>query len=61
MKIATAFLARVAREEDTRRKAVCVLFLSVHLISGCAVLNNSVKFYQDQPRRPINWREYTSD
>lgn len=61
MKIATAFLALVARQELTRRKAGWVLFLSVHLISGCAVLNNSVKFYQDQPRRAINWREYTSD
>jgi hypothetical protein len=61
MNIATAFLALVTRQEVTRRKAACLLFLSVHLISGCAVLNNSLKFYQDQPRRPINWREYTSD
>ena len=61
MKISTAFLALVARQELTGRVAGCLLFLSVHLISGCAVLNNSVKFYQDQPRRPINWREYTSD
>lgn len=61
MKIATAFLALVARQELTRRKAGWLLFLSVHLISGCTVLNNSVKFYQDQPRRAINWREYTSD
>jgi hypothetical protein len=61
MKIATAVLALVARQELTRRKAGCLLFLSVYLISGCAVLNNSVTFYQNQPRRPINWREYTSD
>ena len=61
MKIATAVLALVARQELTRRKAGCLLFLSVYLISGCAVLNNSASFYQNQPRRPINWREYTSD
>ena len=61
MKIANAFFALVARQELTRRKAGCLLFLFVHVISGCAVLNNSASFYRDQPRRPINWREYTSD
>ena len=61
MKIATAFLALMARQELTRRKAGCLLFLFVHVISGCTVLNNSASFYRDQPRRPINWREYTSD
>ena len=61
MKAAIANLSKAAREELTRRKASWLLFLLVHLISGCAGLNNSVKFYQDQPRRPINWREYTSD
>ena len=48
MKIATAVLALVARQELTRRKAGCLLFLSVYLISGCAVLNNRVNFYQVQ-------------
>ena len=61
MKIATAFPAMAARQELTGRKAICLLFLLVYLISGCAVLHNSASFYQDQPRRPINWREYTSD
>jgi hypothetical protein len=60
MKIATAFAA-VTRQERTRLKTICLLFLLVHLVCGCAVLNNSASFYQDQPRRPINWREYTSD
>ncbi|HEU4639175.1 MAG TPA: hypothetical protein VFS84_10005 [Candidatus Binatia bacterium] len=55
MKIVTANFVKAAR------KASWLLVLSVHLISGCAVLNNSASFYQDQPRRPINWREYTSD
>ena len=61
MKIRMAILARAAQLELTRMKAGCLLFLLAHLISGCAVLNNSVSFYQNQPRRPVNWREYTSD
>jgi hypothetical protein len=61
MKIAMAILAKAAQLELTRMKAGCLLFLFAHLISGCAVLNNSFSFYQNQPRRPINWREYTSD
>jgi hypothetical protein len=60
MKMA-AILAKAARLELRRRKALCLLFLLVHLACGCAVLNNSARFYQEQPRRPINWREYTSD
>jgi hypothetical protein len=35
--------------------------LLVNFVSGCVVLHNSASFYQNQPRRPINWREYTSD
>jgi hypothetical protein len=61
MKIAIAFFARVARQKLTRTNASWLLFLFIYLISGCAVLNNSASFYQNQPRRPINWREYTSD
>jgi len=61
MRIAVAILPKPARKELTGIKATCLIFLFVHLISGCAVLNNSVEFYQNQPRRPINWREYTSD
>ena len=61
MKIATANFVKAAREELATRKASWLLFLFVHLISGCAVLRDSASFYQDQPRRPINWREYTSD
>jgi hypothetical protein len=61
MKIATTFAATVTRQELTRLKTICLLILLVHLVCGCAVLHNSANFYQDQPRRPINWREYTSD
>jgi ABC-type arginine transport system permease subunit len=61
MTMATIFAATANRQELTWLKTICLLFLLVHLVSGCALLNNSVKFYQNQPRRPINWREYTSD
>lgn len=61
MRIASANLLEAAGEELGIRKAFGLLFLCVHLISGCAVLHDSASFYQDQPRRPINWREYTSD
>ena len=61
MKIAISFVAMVARQELTGKKAAWLLFLLANLVSGCAALQNSASFYQDQPRRPINWREYTSD
>jgi hypothetical protein len=54
MKTATANFVTATRKASW-------LLLAVHLISGCAVLRDSASFYQDQPRRPINWREYTSD
>jgi hypothetical protein len=37
------------------------LILVMTVVSGCSVLVNSEKFYGDRPRRPINWREYTTD
>jgi hypothetical protein len=61
MKIARAILAMFGRQELTRKKVAWLIILLVNLVSGCAVLNNSASFYQNQPRRPINWREYTSD
>ena len=54
MKTATANFVNATRKASW-------LLLAVHLISGCAVFSDSARFYQDQPRRPINWREYTSD
>ena len=51
MNIESAFLSLVGRQELTRAKAGYLLFFFVHRISGCAVLNNSASFYQDQPRR----------
>ena len=61
MRIAIALFAKAAGKKLTGIKASCLLFLFVHLISACAVFNNSRSFYENQPRRPINWREYTSD
>jgi hypothetical protein len=60
MKLATSMLAMMASQKPFR-KAAWLTILLVHLVSGCTVLQNSASFYKDQPRRPINWREYTSD
>lgn len=36
--------------------------LLITLLSGCgSVAANSESFYQNIPRRPINWREYLTD
>lgn len=61
MRIVTLIFAMVARQELTRKKVAWLIILVVNLISGCTALHNSASFYQNQPRRPINWREYTSD
>jgi hypothetical protein len=61
MKIADSILAMIARQELTRKKVAWLIVLLVNFVSGCAVLHSSASFYRDQPRRPINWREYTSD
>jgi hypothetical protein len=38
-----------------------MVFLTT-LMSGCgSVAKNSESFYQNIPRRPINWREYLTD
>ncbi|HET7004680.1 MAG TPA: lipoprotein [Candidatus Binatia bacterium] len=44
-------------------KKICLFALLLMIIvSGCSsVIANSEKYYQNQPRRPINWREYLTD
>jgi hypothetical protein len=38
------------------------VMLLITLVSGCgSVVANSESFYQNMPRRPINWREYLTD
>ncbi len=44
------------------RNIVLFALLLITLISGCSeVLTNSEKYYENQPRRRINWREYLTD
>jgi hypothetical protein len=50
----------------TPKLAVTAISLAVMLwvtiASGCAsVISNSERYYQNMPRRAINWREYFTD
>jgi len=41
---------------------VLSIVLLIAVVSGCSsVINNSERFYQEHPRRRINWREYMTD
>jgi outer membrane PBP1 activator LpoA protein len=44
-------------------KTIVFAILLVMVVSGCSssVVSNSESYYQKQPRRPINWREYLTD
>ena len=58
--------ASVYRQCLTMKLTVIIIGLSIvlmtALVSGCgSVLSNSESFYQNIPRRPINWREYMTD
>lgn len=61
MKIASPLAELVISDKRKRSAAILFSCLLMSVVSGCAVLSNSARFYQDIPRRPINWREYTSD
>jgi len=44
------------------RKAVLSIALLIAVLSGCSsVISDSERFYKDQPRGRINWREYMSN
>jgi uncharacterized protein YceK len=44
------------------KKIALLVLLLVIVVSGCSsVISNSESFYQNIPRRPINWREYLTD
>jgi len=44
------------------KKIALIGLLLVTVLFGCAsVISNSERYYQNQPRRPINWREYLTD
>jgi hypothetical protein len=55
----------VAGERKRKWGAVRLVFTMVlltALFQGCtAVIHNSEKFYENQPRRPVNWRAVLSD
>jgi hypothetical protein len=51
----------IARRQLSGKKSSWLFFLTMTILSGCSVLYNSARFYQDIPARPFNWREYTSD
>jgi hypothetical protein len=62
MKMATS----VYRQCLTMKFTVIIIGWSIvlmtGLVSGCgSVVSNSESFYQNIPRRPINWREYMTD
>ena len=62
MKIASSIRERVARLKLVIEKTVLSIVLLITVLSGCSsVITNSEGFYNDRPRRPINWREYMSD
>jgi len=60
--MAIEILRRVARPKLPMKKICLAMVLLMTILSGCSsVVSNSEKFYQDRPRRPINWREYMTD
>ncbi len=60
--MAIEILERVARPKLSMKKIGLAMVLLITILSGCSsVVSNSEKFYQDRPRRPINWREYMTD
>ena len=62
MKIAGSIRRLVWLPKFTATTIGLSAILLIPLISGCgSVVANSESFYQNNPRRPINWREYLTD
>ena len=62
MKIASSIRKRVGRLKLVIEKTALSIVLLITVLSGCSsAISNSERFYNDRPRRPINWREYMSD
>jgi hypothetical protein len=62
MKLADAIRAQVRNIRATAMTVALVVPLLVVFVAGCgSVVKNSESFYQNMPRRPINWREYLTD
>jgi len=55
-------VGRVASLEVTVMGIALSIILLMASLSGCtSAISNSENYYQNIPRRPINWREYTTD
>jgi len=62
MRIGASMLGVVGRLEIAVTGIVLSIVLLVTSVSGCSsAISNSESYYQNIPRRPINWREYTTD
>jgi hypothetical protein len=61
MKIIAKIAEMAGDHEVTGKRTALLIFLVTTIVSGCAALSNSAKFYQDRRPGPINWRHYTSD
>jgi len=55
-------VGRVARLEVTVMGIALSIILLITSMSGCtSAISNSESYYQNIPRRPIDWREYMTD
>ena len=62
MKIADSIRGVVWVPKFTAMRIGLSGILLITLVSGCgSVVANSESYYQNNPRRPINWREYLTD
>jgi len=62
MRIGASMLGVVGRLEIAVTGIVLSIVLLVTSVSGCSsAISNSESYYQNIPRRPINWREYMTD
>jgi hypothetical protein len=62
MNVTASILELVWKPKLTAMSIGLSMVLLNTLVSGCgSVVANSESFYQNIPRRPINWREYLTD
>jgi len=62
MKIAETIRGLVWKPKLSAMRIGLSMALLITLMSGCgSVATNSESYYQNIPRRPINWREYMTD
>ena len=62
MNVTASILELVWKPKLTAMSIGLSMVLLNTLVLGCgSVVANSESFYQNIPRRPINWREYMTD